>query len=123
MKFDTQDKTTFALSQPNKESGLWYDEDVLGYVLNHPESSLDPASLKHIDIEFETVLGEPAGWGRSKRPDRDEEVSVRHFLGNRKHLIYSVEGKWYGRTGVKFWLRTSVHWLRYFKNWLSDLIR
>ena len=109
-KIDLNDSTIFDGVAP----GIPYDEHLFSILLHHPDSSLDPASVKQIDAEFEAVIGQGAGWGRETRPSRDSEVSVRHFCEHSKHLIVPVVGEWYGRKGLEFMLLGIVHRWRYF---------
>ena len=116
------DLATFSGSSVVIAQKIWCDECVLAVLLHHPDSSLDPASLGQIDVEFEAVLNEPAGVGRERRPSRVEDVSVRHFMGHLKHIIVPVVHKWYGSNKLKpNRLGLLVHWGRCFKAWLPEM--
>ena len=124
LKLDFNDQATFCGSQPVETQVLWYDEHVFAVVLNHPESSLDPASIIPIGVEFEAVRGQRAGWGRGRRPSRNQDISVRHFLFHHKHLIIPVVHKWYGSESLVKPARSldfAVDWLRFFKGSLRAL--
>ena len=120
---DLNDANKFDGVVPDLVQGTPYDEHVFAILLHHPDSLLDPASIMQIDVEFEAVIGQEAGWGRGPRPTRDSEVSVRHFYEFRKHLIVPVVGGWYGRKGLKFRLAGLVHRWRYFTHKLPRVIR
>ena len=113
---DLNAPTIFDGVVPGGVQGIPYDEHVFAILLHHPDSSLDPDSVKQIAVEFEAVIGQGAGWGRDYRPSRDSEVSVRHFCEYSKHLIVPVVGEWYGRKGLKFRLVGLVHRWRYIKH-------
>lgn len=123
-KLDFNDPATFSGSNAAYRQALLYDEHVFSVVLNHPESSLDPASIVPIGVEFEAVRGQRAGWGRGRRPTRNQEISVRHFLFHHKHLVIPVVHKWYGsRTQLKpqRTLDYLASWLRFCKGSLYAL--
>ena len=122
LKLDLYDQSTLSGSSVIIALRDWWDESLLAALLHHPDSLLDPSSLQQIDVTFEAVVNLKPSSGRVTRPSRDEDVSVRHFMGHRKHLITPVVHKWYGNKMLKpSRLRLLVLWGRYFKAWLPEL--
>ena len=121
LNLDLNDQSTFSGSSVIVAQTIWCDECVMAVMLHHPDSLLDPASLKQIEVEFEAVLNEPAGCGRGRRPSQDSEVSVRHFMGHLKHTIVPMVHKWYGSKTKKLSLADHlVHQWRCFRTWLPE---
>ena len=114
LKINLNDPITFSGAAARFHQQTWDDECVLAVLINHPDCFLDPASLEQVDVRFEAVLTDvSASSARPSRPTKDEEVSVCHFMGKRKHHIVPTVYKWKGKKGPKIWLRCLVHEWRY----------
>ena len=119
-KLDLNAPGTLSGSEASDSMKTWGDECVLAILLHHPDCTLDPASIVKIDVRFEALVGAVPSSGRVWRPSRDEEVSVRHFMGMKKHLIIPSLHKWKGKKGLKSKLIALPHWWRYAKFFLLD---
>ena len=123
LKLDFNHPSTFSGSDCRVFSPTLDDESVLAVLLHHPDCTLDPASLKQVDVRFEAVMvGVNTGSGRGWRPSKDSEVSVRHFMGLRKLLIIPVVNEWNGKKGLNSKLRDLGHRWQYSRLMLLEYL-